>query len=531
MQLLPNFLDPTQRKLRALESQMARSQNYDDWLALAAEYDELSGAEDWRHNDQSSLFDYKNISKRLNNLRQLRRDKDDQGLLFALNEGIHGNMGGMGNRKLYARAKCGTKHLVEQYTDELRDALEHLSSDTLDGIDAAELMEFFQRASHCYGSSALMLSGGGTLGYFHLGVVKALIEQELLPSVLSGASAGSFVCAIVGTRTDKEFLSLFENGAIESALTMANDAVDIGVSKTSIDMDVVKDGMARLIPDLTFEEAYRKTGRAINISISPAEPKQTSRLLNHIASPNVLIRSAVLASTALPGVFSPVRLEARNAKGETQPYLPSRRWIDGSFSHDLPAKRLARMYGVNHFIVSQVMPVLSQEPVRKNGFTQIFSDAGTAASKQLIRGSLDFLQRRTKLGNNVTTALVAAGALLDQRYSGDINIFPNFGLDSLGKILKKLEADEVSELIRFGEQRTWPQLAQIHNTTRIGRKLTQILDQYEMEEAHWRRSKGSVKKPSAAKKASAPGAKRRKKPAAKRVSLASTRSGAKRKSA
>ena len=46
--------------------------------------------------------------------------------------------------------------------------------------------------------------------------------------------------------------------------------------------------------------------------------------------------------------------------GKVQPYLPSRRWIDGSFSQDLPAKRLARLYSVNHFIVSQVMPGLAR---------------------------------------------------------------------------------------------------------------------------------------------------------------------------
>ena len=36
------------------------------------------------------------------------------------------------------------------------------------------------------------------------------------------------------------------------------------------------------------------------------ERDQKSRLLNAIASPNVLIRSAVMASCAIPGVFPPV---------------------------------------------------------------------------------------------------------------------------------------------------------------------------------------------------------------------------------
>ncbi|RYH18195.1 hypothetical protein EON65_27530 [archaeon] len=42
------------------------------------------------------------------------------------------------------------------------------------------------------------LSGGAYLGYYHLGVVKALFEEGLLPRVISGASAGSIMTAIVG---------------------------------------------------------------------------------------------------------------------------------------------------------------------------------------------------------------------------------------------------------------------------------------------------------------------------------------------
>jgi predicted acylesterase/phospholipase RssA len=47
--------------------------------------------------------------------------------------------------------------------------------------------------------------------------------------------------------------------------------------------------------------------------------------------------AAVMASCAVPGVFPPVMLMARNVHGEAQPYLPTRRWVDGSIADDLPA--------------------------------------------------------------------------------------------------------------------------------------------------------------------------------------------------
>ena len=475
--------------LSQLETDMASAESYQKWLLLAKEHDMLTGGDAWRETEDSSRYDSVSIRKRLSRLQRLRRKGDDKGLLFALNEGIHGNMAGMGQAQLYQRARCGTKLLIEEYIQEISDSLEHLAPRYFEGIPWAERIEFFQRASHCYGRSALMLSGGGTLGYFHFGVLEALIEQELCPVVISGASAGAFVAAIVGTRSDSEYLQLFEDNYLARALTENSGNIKFGLGRSNnIDMRVVKREMARMIPDMTFLEAYEKTGRSINITISPAEAHQTSRLLNHIASPNVTIRSAVLASSALPGIFPPVQLQARNIDGEVKPYLPSRRWIDGSFSQDLPAKRLARMYGVNHFLVSQVMPGLGREPNLRPGIHKISSDAAVAATKELVRGWLDFIQRRSSVSPRMGVAMNTVNALIDQRFTGDINIFPGYGLASLGMILKMLSEDEMAELIKAGERATWPKVPAIATTTRIGRTLDGILHAFEVDEAHWLRS-------------------------------------------
>jgi TAG lipase/steryl ester hydrolase/phospholipase A2/LPA acyltransferase len=477
------------RTTRELDDSIATVNSFQQWQELAEAYDRHTGADVWRSTDESPLYDSASISTRLQRLRKLRKKGDDHGLLFALNEGIHGNMAGMGNIKLYQKARLGTKILIKEYIDEICDALEYLSPRYFKGISWAERIEFFQRASHCYGRSALMLSGGGTLGYFHFGVLKALIEQQLCPVVISGASAGAFVAAIVGTRSDTEFLALFKNNYLARALTENSDSIKVGFGMSrKIDMRSIKREMAKLIPDMTFKEAYEKTGRSINISISPSEPRQTSRLLNHIASPNVTLRSAVLASTALPGIFQPVQLEARNADGDIKPYLPSRRWIDGSFSQDLPAKRLARMYGVNHFIVSQVMPGLGREPDRKPGLRKIISDASVAATKQVVRGYLDFLKRYGKVGPQMGTAMNVVNALMDQQFTADINIFPGYGLSSLGKLLKMMSEEEMAELIKAGERATWPKVPTIGTTTQIGRTLDGILHAFEIDEAHWLRT-------------------------------------------
>ena len=97
------------RKLKQLERRMDRAEDYTEWREAAREHDEMSGQKRWREIDQSRQYDYVQIRLRLDRLRSLRARHDHHGLLYTLNEGIHGNMGGMGRSSLYRRAKFGTK--------------------------------------------------------------------------------------------------------------------------------------------------------------------------------------------------------------------------------------------------------------------------------------------------------------------------------------------------------------------------------------------------------------------------------------
>ena len=134
-------------RLKKLEVAMDEATSYDEWKHAAIEHDKESGADHWRRVDPSTRYDFVSVRRRL----------DHRGLLFALNEGIHGNMGGMGAPELYGKAKFGTKTLIDEYVEEIANSLEHLASPEVDEISFEEKLDFFQRASHCFGRSALML--------------------------------------------------------------------------------------------------------------------------------------------------------------------------------------------------------------------------------------------------------------------------------------------------------------------------------------------------------------------------------------
>ena len=66
-------------------------------------------------------------------------------------------------------------------------ALHKISLEATDGISNAHKLTFFNETRHAFGRSALMLSGGSTLGTYHVGVVKALADNKVLPKIISGA--------------------------------------------------------------------------------------------------------------------------------------------------------------------------------------------------------------------------------------------------------------------------------------------------------------------------------------------------------
>ena len=240
--------------------------------------------------------------------------------------------------------------------------------------------------------------------------------------------------------------------------------------------------LERLIPDMTFQEAFEQTGRQLNISIAPAETHQKSRLLNAITSPNVFIREAVMASGAVPGVYPPVTLAARNHLGEKQAYLPSRKWVDGSVSDDMPAKRLARLYGVNHYIVSQtnphVIPFVNDGKRRQDALSLIRA-ASVKTARAWYNVGATTLEKPLSLSPALTRYNNIALSIINQDYVGDINILPSTRFFNPFKLLAYRSVEEVMELISTGERATWPKIEMIRVQTKISRTLDTIMAGFE----------------------------------------------------
>ena len=492
-------------ELRRLQDDMDVAESYDDWLLAARAHDALTGKAEWRQEEPSELYDHAQIRYRLDRLKKFRKQQDWQGLLYALNEGIHGNMGGMGKSVLYRQAKSGTKVLVEQYIQEIDDALRLLAELPEEVIPTQQKLDFFYRSNVCYGRSALMLSGGGVLGFLHVGVVSELLRHGLLPRVISGSSAGSIVAAALAAYTDEEMaeldlIGLLESGEEEGRGVIRQFVSLLGSRLTAEDTEQL---ISATIPDLTFAEAYAKTGRQVSITVAPAEPHQRSRLLNAVSSPNVYLRSAAMASCAIPGVFPAVMLQAKNEKGEAQPYLPARRWVDGSVADDLPAKRLSRLFSTNHYIVSMVNPI-ARAFLPRDERVRPLRQAATSLGMGIGREVLNFYRGVAKrYGDNwpkFNMMMHSVHALLDQEYSGDINIVPKFRFQNPLNLISQPTEGELRQLVKEGERATYSRIEPIRRCTQISRTLEEILHRFEYGDLRpapgtYRRPKSSRRRP------------------------------------
>lgn len=183
------------------------------------------------------------------------------------------------------------------------------------------------------GPTAFVLSGGGVLGAVQVGQLQALIEAGIVPDLVVGTSVGALNGAAIaaepttgGVATMRERWAelrsedLFPGSRLHRAMQILRKG----------DHLYPNDGIRRLadlLPARTFEElklpmsvvaTNLHTGKDAYFSSGPIAP-------------------AILASTALPGIFPPVRID-----DET--------YVDGGMSNNVPIDR-AVMLGAKRIFV------------------------------------------------------------------------------------------------------------------------------------------------------------------------------------
>jgi len=175
--------------------------------------------------------------------------------------------------------------------------------------------------------TGLVLSGGGTRGFAHLGVIAALYDKGIKPDVISGVSAGAIAGAfIAGGKSPQEILEIFKKGWF-FRYTKIHFPVD-GMLK----LDGVKEIIAKEIDVKNIEDLKIPFYICVsNLNKGVVEYKNRGPLAE-----------TVLASSSIPILFAPVVL-GRDS------------YVDGGLMDNIPVEPIKN--DCENLIVSNISPI------------------------------------------------------------------------------------------------------------------------------------------------------------------------------
>ncbi|KAK2810131.1 hypothetical protein FQN49_008557, partial [Arthroderma sp. PD_2] len=207
-------------KRHRLRKALRSTENYERWQGAAKELDTYLGNDAWKEDDEYAYYNHVTVNAVVAQLQDLRvriqnatNEGRSSGRAHAIEElralleaCIKNNFAGVENPRLYSETYYGTKHLVQQFINEAEASLRILLENG--GLSDRDQSLFFKHLDTNFGRTALCLSGGATFSYYHFGVVRALLDNDVLPDVISGTSGGALIAALVATRTDSELKQL-----------------------------------------------------------------------------------------------------------------------------------------------------------------------------------------------------------------------------------------------------------------------------------------------------------------------------------
>jgi TAG lipase / lysophosphatidylethanolamine acyltransferase len=447
----------------------------------------------------SKDYDCRLIYDRLQTLMETRYQNDVLGLINALRAGLVRNLGNITAPKLFNRAFAGTKVLIEEYVAEVALAIQYLSSlptkpSHESGFTAQAKLELLHDARQSLGRSTLLLQGGAVFGMCHLGVVKALHLRGLLPRIITGTATGALIAALVGIHTEDELLDFLNGDGIDlTAFDRRSNArrASTGSRLTGdsgngwfttlirrvrryfregyfLDVNVLEECIRANVGDMTFEEAYAKTKRILNITVATSGKGGVPDLLNYLTAPNVLIASAAVASNASStSLYSPVQLYCKNETGAIVPWelsqeIAIKSWRETEYrERESPLARLAELFNVNHFIISQarpyVAPFLRSELQRPDPRQSRFWSLSTPLLRFFTLEVHHRLKQFDRLGLLPTSV---RRMLVDENIPGaGVTLVPELVPKDWLKLLENPTKESLEYWILRGERCVWPAVA------------------------------------------------------------------------
>ena len=238
--------------------------------------------------------------------------------------------------------------------------------------------------------------------------------------------------------------------------------------------------------DMTFEEAYKKTGRLFCITVSATTKKAPPVLLNHFSAPNVTIASAIIASAAVPGFVPPVKLHYKLPSGQVCENFRDQTYFDGSIDSDIPVNGLAEMLNCQFFVAAQCNPHIVPFFFNPKGAVGRPSRWSSGRHEHSWRGGFllatlemylkNDMKAKFKFLHDMEASVGFTSTLLTQEYHGTTTLVPQVHWIDYTKLFSNLNLDDMYRHFQGGSIAAYEHVAMIKTHYRLADTLDNCLE-------------------------------------------------------
>lgn len=392
------------------------------------------------------------------------------------------NLAGIANPELYRQSYVGTKLIIEEYVNEVVKQLQVIADSKDPSVLPMEKAAFFSELQQAFGRTVLILHGGASFGMCHLGVVKTLHDLRMMPKIFCGSYIGALIASLICVQEPSKlskilsgeninFEAFFKHGSQGSFRRRFVRLLKYG---RLFDVRVLEECARSNIGDITFKEAYARSGLILNITVYAKRKHEVPVLLNYLTTPDLVIWTAACASLATPGIYEEVMLLSKKPDGTIYPWHPSAVKLESArMVQDLPVKRLTELFNVNNLIVSQVPSYLTWRPLRSERYRQ--SILGTLAD--IAIREIEHRYSQFKELGLIPNFLVRIINFLKAPMVGDVQISPIIYCSDIQYLLSTPDPRFVQYCIQKGQLATWRRLGHIQVRCAIEFATDRILEQ------------------------------------------------------
>ena len=189
----------------------------------------------------------------------------------------------------------------------------------------------------------IVLSGGGALGFAHIGVLQALEDNGIYPEIISGTSMGALVGAMYAEGLHpKDIFDMIKKEQLNKRSSILSPSLRTSKQELGLsNHDNITEVLVKYIQHNNFDSLQKPFYLCVtNLTDGKMVIQHTGNKLFEY----------LLGSSSIPGVFTPININGKL-------------YVDGGIYNNLPAQPIRKQ--CNILIASDVNPAHSRPEIEK----------------------------------------------------------------------------------------------------------------------------------------------------------------------